>query len=781
MKHLILCREYPPAPYPPGGIGTYVMHIAQLLAERGEMVHVITQLWRGAAKPIEMKCQGRLIIHRVPLGGQEPFFRRQPLGQILSKEATSLFNSAFPEQCFSWQASLLAEKLVEEEEIDLIEAQEFEAPLYYFQLRRALGLGPKRKPPCLVHLHSPTEFIGQHNDWDLSLPSILTAKRLEDYSIAAADALLCPSQYFAHQAEIHYGLTANSIRVIPLPIGDSPLLERDETTWRQGTICYVGRLERRKGVLEWIDAAVQVAVDYPTVQFEFIGADCLGNHQISGIELIERQIPPSLRGQFHFRGKQNRSVLPQFLKRARLAVVPSRWENFPNTCVEAMCSGLPVIASPEGGMAEMLVDGYTGWIADRAAPESLAIVLKRALDTPPDELTKMGERAASAIRQMCSNEKTVDSHLEFRQQLVNQGAGRSLHLPLALLKTQPSLPGKLAPSKLTANQSAQSGIHCDRAQGIAIVVTCFDNDKSLNSCLQSLKRQTQKPVVVVVVTRDSTEKKLSKAIERARREGWPILHHQRGLVSAKNAGIEAISKMGINPLGIAFLSADDRVQSNFIATGAAVLQQCPEVGLVSGWVQLPQTHLPVWTRPCPSFPYQWVVNEAASCSLIRTEALRAVDGFRAVMSQGYEDWDLFNAVMASGWVAVTVPCILATSKSVADFTAQLSQVHAHGKMRREILERFPDLVACDAKSIALLAESNTAKLTQQELFTWQGRIFLLRMVLYTTTAEIFRILGVLQQRFAQGLENKKWAIWNFLWRTKKQLFYNVERMRKRML
>ena len=111
----------------------------------------------------------------------------------------SLYASDFPAQCFSWQASALAERLVDNEGIDIIEAQDYEAPLYYFQLRRALGLGPKRRPPCIVHLHSPTEFIGRYNDWNMALQRWVTAKRLEDYSIASADHWLCPSGYFARQ------------------------------------------------------------------------------------------------------------------------------------------------------------------------------------------------------------------------------------------------------------------------------------------------------------------------------------------------------------------------------------------------------------------------------------------------------------------------------------------------------------------------------------------------------------------------------------------------------
>ena len=60
MNHLIICREYPPAPSG-GGIGTYARHMAELLARHGETVHVIGQRWPGASRATETQLGGRLI------------------------------------------------------------------------------------------------------------------------------------------------------------------------------------------------------------------------------------------------------------------------------------------------------------------------------------------------------------------------------------------------------------------------------------------------------------------------------------------------------------------------------------------------------------------------------------------------------------------------------------------------------------------------------------------------------------------------------------------------
>ena len=433
MKHLVICREYPPAPS--GGIGTYVGNMSRLLAEAGETVHVIGQRWKGAEKTLEERYNGRLVIHRLPCENWRAVLRSRPHSLLQSKTARALYGVDFPPLCFSWLASSLAERLVAEEGIDLVEAQDYEAPLYYFQLRRALGLGPKRHPPCIVHLHSPTEFIARHNEWDLALSRWQTTKRLEDYSILSADALLCPSTFLARQVESQYGLQAEGIEVIPYPLSEIATVERQADVWNTGSICYVGRLEKRKGLLEWIAAAVTSAEQYPNAHFEFVGANVLGPNLILSEAILNRLVPRHLRARFVFHGAVDRSAVPQFLERARIAAVPSRWENFPHTCIEAMASGLPVIASPEGGMKEMIVEGQTGWVAKSATQDGFRDVLRHALDTSPMRLAEMGSAASLDIRHLCDTQAVVEQQMRFRRRLLMQGARDSV--PLVSLRNCP--------------------------------------------------------------------------------------------------------------------------------------------------------------------------------------------------------------------------------------------------------------------------------------------------------------------------------------------------------
>ncbi len=366
MTHLFICREYPPAPYPPGGIGTYVRHICRLLAESGDRVHVIAQRWEGAPSALAVSDDGKIVVHRVSPNDPAPQMARDHHNSLI---IDSLTNGDCPSQAFSWQVAGLVEQLVVSEGIDVIEAPEWEAPLYYYQLRRSLGLGPGKHPPCLIHLHSPTELIFRHNQWDVTLSDYAPLRQCERYSIQAADALLCPSRYLAREAEELFGLAEGQVVVIPYPLGDSCGIDRPAEAWRRDSVCFTGRLELRKGVVEWVDAAVKVAQTHPTVSFDFIGSDTSldGGPGASVRRFLWDRIPAGLRPRFHFHGSMSREKLRQALARTSIAVVPSRWENLPYSCIEAMSTGLPVLVSPHGGMRELIEHGESGWVAGDAS------------------------------------------------------------------------------------------------------------------------------------------------------------------------------------------------------------------------------------------------------------------------------------------------------------------------------------------------------------------------------------------------------------------------------
>ena len=74
-----------------------------------------------------------------------------------------------------------------------------------------------------------------------------------------------------------------------------------------------------------------------------------------------------------------RGDVPALLRGADVFVLSSRWEGLPIVVIEAMLSGLPVVATDVGGVREVVVEGETGFLVPPQDPSALASALERLL------------------------------------------------------------------------------------------------------------------------------------------------------------------------------------------------------------------------------------------------------------------------------------------------------------------------------------------------------------------------------------------------------------------
>lgn len=100
-----------------------------------------------------------------------------------------------------------------------------------------------------------------------------------------------------------------------------------------------------------------------------------------------------------------------------LFIMPSRSEGWGLAALEAMASGLPVIASNTGGLAEMIDHRETGWLVPPGDAQALAeAILEAAADR--DKLREMGLLARSRARRF-SGEETARKTEEFYLRVLN--------------------------------------------------------------------------------------------------------------------------------------------------------------------------------------------------------------------------------------------------------------------------------------------------------------------------------------------------------------------------
>jgi glycosyltransferase involved in cell wall biosynthesis len=84
-------------------------------------------------------------------------------------------------------------------------------------------------------------------------------------------------------------------------------------------------------------------------------------------------------GHVRFTGRLDNSELPALYRTARVALNPSLADNMPNSLLEAMASGVPIVSTNVGGIGVMVSDGATALLVPASDAAATADMLRRAL------------------------------------------------------------------------------------------------------------------------------------------------------------------------------------------------------------------------------------------------------------------------------------------------------------------------------------------------------------------------------------------------------------------
>jgi exopolysaccharide biosynthesis WecB/TagA/CpsF family protein len=155
----------------------------------------------------------------------------------------------------------------------------------------------------------------------------------------------------------------------------------------RANLLFVGRLSMEKGIMVLAEAMRML----PDVKLRVIGDGPQGSllNDIRGVLCL---------------GTQPAETVRKEMSRALALVLPSIcYENFPRTIVEAFASGLPVIASRIGALADIVTDGKTGLLFDPCNARDLADKMVWAVEHP-SEMARIGHNARAEFEARFSPE-----------------------------------------------------------------------------------------------------------------------------------------------------------------------------------------------------------------------------------------------------------------------------------------------------------------------------------------------------------------------------------------
>jgi colanic acid/amylovoran biosynthesis glycosyltransferase len=231
---------------------------------------------------------------------------------------------------------------------------------------------------------------------------------------ARAAAVHCVSEAVRDEA-VRYGLDRAKARVIhpgvdtayfrPPAAGDpAPEVLR---------IVGVGRLDWVKGYQYALEAVASLVRAGYAVNYEILGGEVAGGaSDRSRLLYLIHEL--GLAGRVSLLGDVGPGLVRERLWASDVLLQASLSEGLPNTVLEAMACGLPVVVTDCGGLREAVEDGVEGFVCPRRSPQALAEALSLLRDR--GLARRMGE---AGRRRVCA-EFTLERQLESFRQLYEE-------------------------------------------------------------------------------------------------------------------------------------------------------------------------------------------------------------------------------------------------------------------------------------------------------------------------------------------------------------------------
>lgn len=174
---------------------------------------------------------------------------------------------------------------------------------------------------------------------------------------------------------------------------------------------FIGRIQKRKGIDLYIEAARIIKKEFPDTEFHVLGRceDVFYQRILSSLEK---------KGYVKYHGFTD-DVRP-FLKDIHCTVHPSYYnEGMSNVLLESCATGRPVITTNKAGCADIVVDGKNGYIMDKIDTESLVRLIKLFISLPYQTRKEMGNYARKKMEEEYDRQIVVNQYLATVSQITN--------------------------------------------------------------------------------------------------------------------------------------------------------------------------------------------------------------------------------------------------------------------------------------------------------------------------------------------------------------------------
>lgn len=389
MRICFVSPEFVTEPSYAGGLANYLGRVTVALKERGHDVHVLIP-----AHTEESIDYCGVHVHRVlPV-----WDRRMILDRVLDRFFMNDLYNPYQETKAARSLWCRWKQLRRDLQFDLVQAANVRAAGLFFRYEKNV--------PVVTRMSNYSPL------WDSASGSRLHRGKkwrwtLEEWATRGTTYVYAPSHFVARKVRENYRLSA--VDVIETPFFMEQTCEDDSVFHQQGFaekpyFLFFGCMTQMKGVHILAQALQSVLQRLPNVHAVFIGqGEAPAPNGVKMREYIATQAG-AMADRLHILNQMPHNMLYPFVRHARLVVIPSLFDNLPNTCLEAMGLGRMVIATSDSCFEQLISHGRSGWLVPPNNVVALGDAIVHAWSLSETDQHEVERSAAQRIAELHPNQ-----------------------------------------------------------------------------------------------------------------------------------------------------------------------------------------------------------------------------------------------------------------------------------------------------------------------------------------------------------------------------------------
>ncbi len=403
MHIVFLVHYFPVKGKATGGAANYVANIAKVMADKGHFVEVITE-----SEEKETFEWNNIVVHKI----------RATIGFHDTGKQMSTYKKLLKNVCRSYWYNKEVAKIHKNNKIDIIQSV------------NSYGLAFLRKKniPYLIRLSDYPALWSGANRSEFDFNKCVASRRLDEeiqfIALKKADALVVPSALVQKLINDRIGIEPHLVESPVLIAEDENINFKENFESDQYFLTY-SELNYRKEIHIIAQIIDKLLEQYPNMKYVVCGRDKLilyENKYILVSELFKLFVTKHA-NRFIFMGEiSNRTRMFSIIKHAKLCILPTRVDNLPNTCLEAMALGKIVVSSTSHygtSVEQLIIDGYNGLLSQVDDVESLYQKILYAMQLPEADKELIQNRAMERVKAL-TPQKTYIKMMNIYEETIEQ-------------------------------------------------------------------------------------------------------------------------------------------------------------------------------------------------------------------------------------------------------------------------------------------------------------------------------------------------------------------------